>query len=145
MSKTDHPVDEIRATLQNWAEAARIFDIPALLDHYTDDIRAFDAVIQTQFVGKKAYGDHWQACSQYCTGPMVFEINDLKIEASDNVGFCHCLLRCGGTDVNGVEKTSWMRATSCLLKEGGRWRIGHEHFSLPFDMESGKALFDLEP
>ena len=38
-----------------------------------------------------------------------------------------------------------MRATVCFRKTGRAWRIVHEHFSAPFDPESGKALFDLEP
>jgi ketosteroid isomerase-like protein len=38
-----------------------------------------------------------------------------------------------------------MRATVCCRNAGGRWRIAHEHFSAPFDMESGKALLGLEP
>jgi ketosteroid isomerase-like protein len=38
-----------------------------------------------------------------------------------------------------------MRATVCLKEIGGRWLIAHEHFSVPFDMQSGKAMFDLTP
>ena len=30
-------------------------------------------------------------------------------------------------------------------RQDGRWLIFHEHFSAPSDMESGKALFDLQP
>jgi ketosteroid isomerase-like protein len=38
-----------------------------------------------------------------------------------------------------------MRVTQCLRQQNGRWLIMHEHFSMPCDMESGKALFDLQP
>ena len=38
-----------------------------------------------------------------------------------------------------------MRVTVCFRRTGGRWLIAHEHFSVPFDMESGKALMNLEP
>ena len=39
-----------------------------------------------------------------------------------------------------------MDARDGLLPQYRRaWRIAHEHFSAPFDPESGKALFDLEP
>lgn len=38
-----------------------------------------------------------------------------------------------------------MRVTQCLQKLGGQWLIVHEHFSAPFEMDSGKALFDLKP
>ena len=54
-------------------------------------------------------------------------------------------IRCGGTGPDGKEQTRWIRATVCLRKANGRWRIAHEHFSAPFDPASGKAIFDLEP
>jgi ketosteroid isomerase-like protein len=38
-----------------------------------------------------------------------------------------------------------MRVTVCLRKSGGRWAVAHEHFSAPFDPESGMALLDLAP
>jgi ketosteroid isomerase-like protein len=37
-----------------------------------------------------------------------------------------------------------MRVTFCCRKAAGRWKIAHEHFSAPFDPESGKVL-DLQP
>ncbi|MCC2663201.1 MAG: hypothetical protein K0S35_1123, partial [Geminicoccaceae bacterium] len=46
---------------------------------------------------------------------------------------------------DGKEQVGWMRATFCCRKTNGRWRIAHEHFSAPFDPESSKALFDLQP
>lgn len=30
-------------------------------------------------------------------------------------------------------------------KTNGKWMIVHEHFSAPFDLESGKVLLNLEP
>jgi ketosteroid isomerase-like protein len=38
-----------------------------------------------------------------------------------------------------------MRVTACYRRDGGQWRIVHEHWSAPFDMASGAALFNLEP
>ena len=39
----------------------------------------------------------------------------------------------------------WVRATTCYRKIDGTWMITHEHQSVPFDTESGKASLDLEP
>jgi hypothetical protein len=37
-------------------------------------------------------------------------------------------------------------ARHCLFRKTKRkWMIVHEHFSAPFDLESGKALLNLEP
>lgn len=29
--------------------------------------------------------------------------------------------------------------------DDGRWKVVHEHVSMPFDMETGKAMLDLKP
>jgi ketosteroid isomerase-like protein len=75
---------------------------------------------------------------------MIFEMHALELSVRDDIAFGHYLSRCGGVE-DGREKTSWMRATVCLREIDGRWLIVHEHFSVPFDMQSGKAMFDLQP
>ena len=136
---------KIRELIDHWANAARTSDLDGIMSHYAPDIVAFDAIAQLQFKGRDAYRKHWEACLTMCAGPMIFEVHDLHIAARDDVAFGHYLSRCGGTGADGVEKVGWMRATVCCRKINGRWLVVHEHFSAPFDMESSKALFDLEP
>jgi ketosteroid isomerase-like protein len=38
-----------------------------------------------------------------------------------------------------------MRASAGYRKTADGWKAVHEHFSAPFDMASGKALFELQP
>ena len=76
---------------------------------------------------------------------MIFEVHDLHVATGGGVAFGHYLCRCGVIGQDGVDKASWMRGTFCCRKTDGRWLIVHEHFSAPFDMASGKTLFDLEP
>jgi len=136
---------EVRALIDKWLSAVRANDLDGIASHYAPDILAFDAIAQLQFKGVDAYKKHWQACLAVCPGAMTFEIHDLSITAGDDVAFSHCLCWCGGTDENGEEKASWMRMTAGYRKANGKWKVVHEHFSAPFDMESGKALFDLQP
>jgi uncharacterized protein (TIGR02246 family) len=136
---------EIRRLIEDWAKAARAFDIDGVMAAYTPDILAFDAIAQLQFKGTQAYREHWQACAAMCPGPMVFEVHDLAIEASDDIAFGHYLVRCGTIGEDGKEQAGYMRATVCCRRTSGRWKIAHEHFSAPFDPASSKALFDLEP
>jgi uncharacterized protein (TIGR02246 family) len=143
-NKANHET-EIRRLIDNWAKAFRAKDIDGIMSIYAPDILSFDAIAQLQFKGADAYKKHWEACLSFCQGPIIFEIHDLKITAGDDVAFSHCLNRCGGTDESGEEKASWMRATVCFQKINGQWMVVHEHYSAPFDMESGKALFDLQP
>jgi ketosteroid isomerase-like protein len=37
-----------------------------------------------------------------------------------------------------------MRMTTCYRKQQDDWRVVHEHFSAPFDIQSDKVLW-LEP
>jgi len=76
---------------------------------------------------------------------MGYEIRDLSITAGDDMAFCHCLNRVTGTMTNGQKIDMWWRATLCLRKTGGKWTIAHEHASVPFDPQSGKASLDLKP
>jgi uncharacterized protein (TIGR02246 family) len=142
-TRTDETV-RIRALIEDWAEAVRASDLERIMAAYTPDILSFDAVAQLQFKGAEAYRRHWQACLGLCSG-MIFEVHDLEIEAGDGVAFGHYLVRCGGTGPDGEEQVGWMRVTVCCRRSLGRWRVAHEHFSVPFDMASGKALLDLTP
>jgi ketosteroid isomerase-like protein len=140
---------EVGAVMESWCRAVRAMDIDGIVAHYAADILAFDAVLQLQFKGVDAYREHWAACLTMCPGPTVFELPDLQVTAGDDVAFACGLLRCGPSaeqgEEPGEEKACWMRLTSCLRKAHGKWTIVHEHFSAPFDIETGKALFDLKP
>jgi uncharacterized protein (TIGR02246 family) len=139
------PEAEVRELHEGWLKAVRSRNLDGIAAHYARDIVAFDAVQQLQFKGVDAYKKHWAACLELCTGTMAFEIAELKIAAGDDVAFSHGLLSCGGSDQNGEHKSSWMRVTAGYRKTSGRWAIVHEHFSAPFDMASGKAIFDAKP
>jgi uncharacterized protein (TIGR02246 family) len=139
------PEAEVRALHESWLKAVRSRDVDGIVAHYARDIVAFDAIQQLQFKGVDAYKKHWAACMEMCTESTGFEIAQLEIAAADGAAFSHGLLSCGGTDQNGEHKSAWMRVTTGYRKTGGRWIISHEHFSAPFDMASGKAIFDAKP
>jgi ketosteroid isomerase-like protein len=50
-----------------------------------------------------------------------------------------------GTLFDGTRLDMWWRSTAGFRKIDGRWRITHEHNSVPFDPQTGKASLDLEP
>ncbi|NQD91796.1 SgcJ/EcaC family oxidoreductase [Pseudomonas sp. CrR25] len=139
------PQNQAQALLESWAQAVQAKDVARIVSHYAADVVAYDAILQLQFKGRDAYGAHWQACMEMCAGPGVFELHQPTLLVGDDLALAHYLCRCGGTDDKGQEQSSWMRVTQGYQKRAGQWLIVHEHFSAPFDMESGKALFDLKP
>ena len=137
---------EIQSLMDSWLRAVKAMDVEQIMSHYAHDLLAFDAVSQLQFKGAEAYGKHWRTCMALCPGPTIFEVHDSEITAGDDVAFAHYLIRCGGIDdETSEERASWMRGTVCFRKISGEWKIVHEHFSVPFEMESNKALLDLQP
>lgn len=135
----------IRRRVESWLKAARAGDLEAIMAHYAPEVIAYDAIAQLQFRGAEAYRRHWQACLEMCPGTPVFEMHDLHVTAAADVAFCHFLVRCGARDEQGQERVSWMRATTCFREIDGQWMIVHEHFSAPFEPQSGKTLLELQP
>ncbi|MBE8592954.1 nuclear transport factor 2 family protein [Pseudomonas sp. MAFF 301449] len=130
----------INTLIEQWKQAVVGGDIDKIVSFYADDIVSFDAVTALQFKGKAAYRAHWEECMKHCPGPGIFEFHELRIVEAQDSAFAHWLAHCGGAD-----KACWMRVTAGYQRINGQWRVVHEHWSAPFDMQSGTALFDLKP
>lgn len=82
---------------------------------------------------------------KHCPGPGIFEFHQLHIVEAADSAFAHWLAHCGGTGPDGEVKACWMRVTAGYQRINGQWKVVHEHWSAPCDMESGTTLFDLKP
>jgi uncharacterized protein (TIGR02246 family) len=136
---------EIQALIDTYREAVIAKDVKELMQMYADDIVSYVAVKALQFRGKAAYRAHWEECMEMCQGAHTFDFAHLNIVADEHIAFAHWLAHCGGTNEQGETQACWMRVTACYRRDAGQWRIVHEHWSAPFDMTSGTALFNLEP
>ncbi|ABC32255.1 Ketosteroid isomerase-like protein [Hahella chejuensis KCTC 2396] len=145
MSATNTTESQIRQALGSWVEAACAKDLDRIMSHYAPDVRAFDAILQLQFDGAEAYRKHWETCLSYTSGLMIFEVEDLRIEAEGDLAVGHFLNRCGCVNEQGEAQSSWMRGTVCYRRREGAWKIVHEHYSAPFSVPDGAALLNLEP
>jgi uncharacterized protein (TIGR02246 family) len=139
------PEAEVRALIDDWAEATRAKDVDGIMATHAPDTRSFDCHSHFQLKGADALRKHLKACMPCMQGPMTFEIHDLDVAAHGDVAFCHYLARYGATGLSGEEHTGWLRVTVCLRKVEGAWLIVHDHCSVPFDPQSGKAMLDLAP
>lgn len=129
---------------EQWAQAVLRQDLAAVEQFYGPQLRAFDAVKQLEFT-RAAYFTHWQQCMEFCTGHSAFELKDRQLSGGPELALLTCLLYCGGTNEQGEPQGCWMRLTQGWQLQQGQWRIIHDHFSVPFDMVSGSALFNLQP
>ena len=137
--------DQLRGLIEDKVNAVRAKDVDGATFDYAPDVVSFDVINPLQYIGadaiKKRLGD-WFSSFQ---GSIGFEISDLSITVGGDVAFSHSLNHVSATKTDGVKLDMWWRETACYRKLDGRWLITHQHTSVPFDMESGKASLDLKP
>ena len=145
---SDRAADEaqIRALIDDWTRAVRAKDVHGVVSHYAADVVAFDLAPPLQYTGADALRRSLEAWFPTFEGPVGFEVRDLCVTTGEDVAFCRSLNRISGTRTNGEETDVWVRATVGLRKSHGRWKVTHEHASVPFYMDgSYKAAVDLNP
>lgn len=135
----------IRALIEDRVKAIRDKDINALMSNHAPDVLTFDALNPLRYIGSDKVKERAEQWFSWYQGPIGYEIRDLSITAGEEVAFCHYLYRVSGTMTNGREVNMWVRSTVCYRKIDGKWTLTHEHTSVPFDAESGKASLDLNP
>ncbi len=121
---------QIKTLIENWAKAVRNHDIDAILAYHSNDIVMYDVPEPFQSVGIEAYRKTWDLFFAF-TKLGVFDIQELKIVADENVAFCFSTMKCSDKrdTVDFVELP--FRLTIGLRKINNQWIIIHEHHSIP--------------
>jgi uncharacterized protein (TIGR02246 family) len=138
---------EIKALYDRWAKACQAKDIDAIMSIYApgDAVIAYDVAPPLQYKGKEAYRKNYVEFLNQYDGTIHVEYRDMRIVSSGDAGFIHALERYTGKLKNGQTSDLWLRATSGVQKINGRWRIVHDHVSVPMDSKTGKAALNLRP
>lgn len=79
--------------------------------------------------------------------PVDLAAENFKVVVSGDHAYGYGYLRMAGKK-KGVDHpiSFWMRATMCFERIEGKWRIVHEHNSVPFYMDGSlRPAFDLQP
>jgi len=144
---TSNPTEaaHIGAIIDRRVKAVRARDVPGAVSNMTPDILSFDVVNPLQNSGLEASrkrAEQWFASFE---GPIGYEIRDLSITAGEDVAFAHGLSHVSAKRMDGEQLDMWWRTTICFSRIDGQWMATHEHNSVPFDMETGKASLDLKP
>ena len=145
---TTHDEDRIRELIMGQVTAMPKADAEWLVGRYAPEIVQYDLAPPLRHTGADVLDPsglkNWFATFD---GPVHTEIRDLSVTAGEDVAFCHSLNSMSATPA-GVpgDFEMWFRATVCLRKIDGEWKITHEHTSTPFYMDgSFKAATDLKP
>ncbi len=136
---------DLRDLVEERVRAVRERDSATLAARPADDVITFDVLPPLNSRGSQATVEHLQAWFDGYDGPIDYSAHDVQVNAQDDLGFCSFLYHVGGTLKTGDQVNMWVRATLCCRRTDGRWRIVHDHESVPFDPATGQALISLEP
>jgi len=134
----------IEAVIKAFNKAVYDKDAAAVTALYASDAVLFDlAPPLSHQVDQKGLAEWFGGWA----GPVESKSRDFKITVSGDAAFCHGLVQVSAvTRDTGENAVWWMRSTMCFVREGGAWKIAHDHTSVPFHMDgSFRAATDLEP
>jgi uncharacterized protein (TIGR02246 family) len=134
---------EIRQLIRDFFTALEAKNIDRMLSFYAAEAIMFDVKAPFQTKGAVAWKHTWEACIGYFPGTFQVETKDVHIYANENLAFAHFLFRFT-TQTDHPAAQTWMRATSCYKKIQGKWKIVHEHASVPFNPHTLQAQFTKE-
>jgi ketosteroid isomerase-like protein len=134
----------IRGIVEAWRQALRAKDAQAMLAHYDSGVLSYDLAPPLLTRGPDIAGT--QAWLATWDGPIESEIRDLRVELGGDLAMVTSVNRMIGTKTDGEQVDLWVRVTLGLRRTDGRWRVIHEHVSVPFYMDGSlKAAVDLQP
>ena len=122
----------IRQLLGEWARVTLEGPQDYVLKNHSDDALFYDVLPPLKYESAAAYRASWDEWQPDTQGQARFELEDLKVTTSPDVAFAHGLIQCGGTLPDGKAFQDTVRATFCLRKLGGEWKVFHQHISKPY-------------
>jgi uncharacterized protein (TIGR02246 family) len=122
---------EILTLIERWAQAVRNQDRAAIREHHDPDMLMFDVPPPFLSRGLEAYMATWEMFFASVEKPVAFDFHDIEITAGADVAFATAVGSCVNIDTKGKREPLQFRLTMGLRKIDGRWRIMHEHHSLP--------------
>jgi uncharacterized protein (TIGR02246 family) len=122
---------EIRDLIERWAKAVRDQDLAEIRKDHDPDILMFDVPPPFQSRGIEQYMATWDLFFSSVEKPVQFNFADIEVTAGADVGFATATGHCVPINSSGQREPLAFRLTMGLRKVDGRWRIVHEHHSVP--------------
>jgi uncharacterized protein (TIGR02246 family) len=121
---------QVRALIARWSKAVRDQDRAAIRADHDPDLLMFDVPPPFLSRGLDAYMATWETFFASSAQPVEFDFHDVSVTAGADVAFASAIGRCRYLDA-GAPTPLEFRLTMGLRKIDGKWRITHEHHSVP--------------
>ena len=122
---------QIRALIEQCSKAVRDENRAGIRADHDADILMFDVPPPFLSRGLDAYMATWDTFFASVEKPVSFAFHDVEVTCGADVAFATAVGRCVNIDTNGKREPLEFRLTMGLRKIDGKWRIMHEHHSLP--------------
>jgi ketosteroid isomerase-like protein len=136
---------EVKKVITDFMEALCKKNLKDMLSHYANELIVYDVKPPFQTKGAIAWKHTWEACIDYFPAVFGTEIRDLHVHVSGDLALAHYLFRLTGPEVEHSAMQTWIRTTTGFRKQHSKWKIIHEHGSLPFNPHTLQAIFTLDP
>ena len=130
---------QIRRLIEDRQSAICAKDIDRIMTHYATDIIVFNVKPPFQTRGAKAWRREWETALSHFPGSFGTETRDLVIAVGGDLALAHCIWR-----FTGMPGQKWIRDTAVYRRNQGEWQIVHQHYSVPFDPETSRAVFAVD-
>jgi ketosteroid isomerase-like protein len=131
METSSRPEMEIRVLVERWVAAVRAENREVIRAEHDPQILMFDVPPPFLSQGLDAYMATWELFFSRAERAASFQLRDVKVTAGNDVGFATATGRCLDIDAAGKRDELEFRLTMGFCKIDGRWRIVHEHHSVP--------------
>jgi ketosteroid isomerase-like protein len=123
---------QVRQVLERWAEATRTNRLDDVLADHATEALIYDVLPPVKHEGAEAYRRSWGDWQPETTGGERFEWQDLAVVVDGGLAFACGFIHCGGILPSGKTFEDLVRATFCLRRQDGAWKVIHQHISKPF-------------
>jgi ketosteroid isomerase-like protein len=122
---------DIQALIERWAKTVREESRLEIRADHDSGMLMFDVPSPLLSRGLDAYMATWETFLSWSEKLVAYDFHDLEITLGKDVAFATAIGRCAGVDSNGKREELQFRLTMCFRKIDGRWRVMHQHHSLP--------------
>lgn len=143
VTSDDSGADGIRALLDARVAAVGAKDLNGLSSLLADDLESFNVLPPHRAQGREPVLEAARGWFDGYASDIGYDVHDLRIATSGDVGFAAFLYRVSGTLSSGAEVDMWVRATLGCERQEGRWVVTHDHESVPWDAATGQGVLTL--
>ena len=136
---------EIRQLHEDWFEASHRKDLDASMAPISTSIVSYEHSVPLQCTSIDDIREECARGFELAGADFSWTVPDLRVVSDGDLAVAWGLNRMTDRRPDGTESTTWSRGTRVFERDGGRWRLIHQHVSFPLDPETGLAATGLTP